>query len=471
MASSASGTGPDAPRLPAVPVKEGEILPPGERAGPAGLAADPVASRPGWRARRRGPRTARAALFRPIGVAFALLILLFGIFGLGTGYYRSWLRHGEYQAAVHHDGSTIGSGVQSALGEDEVDLLIRGDDDTVARHRADRAALGTFVAERLDQLEQERAALKAATSRDADLVLDLAFADAPDRVERYADWFFAWKTSYQMLKESVVAAAHRAVAAGVETWREAVERDLTDYFMRNFSERVLQPEQRNPLVEKGVRNALRHSHDRYLQAIAENDLRLQLFLQEHTRHLDREQLEARVAVNLDWDAQKWKAPLYRADERSFDGLIGVGTVLGSTLGGRALGRSLAPAMQPLVRRTAERVAAQVTLKAGQRAAAAGAGAGAGTSVAPGVGSAVGAMIGLAAGVALDYLGNRVDSWMNRDEFVQENLAAIETIEADWRSAIEQELHRTIDVWFDDSARLLARLKPEPPAASGSDVSS
>ena len=62
----------------------------------------------------------------------------------------------------------------------------------------------------------------------------LGFADADARVENYADWFYEWKRSYVLLKEAVLSSAHRTVSSGAETWREAVERDITDYFMRHF---------------------------------------------------------------------------------------------------------------------------------------------------------------------------------------------------------------------------------------------
>ncbi len=452
--------------LPALPAGAAPVS-----TGGAGAPADasyPSERAPGrwrWRRRQAGPRTIRAALFRPIGIALATLLLVFGLLSIGTGYVRSYLRHLDYSQAAHQDGSLIGSGVQPALG-DQVALSVRSGDQ-LSRHLTDRGALTGFLAERQQQLEQQRAALHAAASADADLVLQLAFADGPQQIEHYADWFFAWKTSYVMLKETVMSAVHRALDSGIEDWREAIERDLTDYFMRNFTERVLQPERRDPLLEAGVRNALQHAHERYLQAVRENDLRLQLFLQEHTRHLDRNELAGNVQVQLDWDAQKWKAPLYRADERSFAGMTGLGTVAGATLAGRMVGRALAPALQPLVRRTAQKVASGVAVKAGERAAGAAVGAEAGSAVAPGVGSAVGAVIGLAAGVALDYTANRVDRWLNRAEFVQENQAALAAIEQEWRGAIEQELHRTIDVWFDDSAAALQTLAPAPGPALGS----
>ena len=50
--------------------------------------------------------------------------------------------------------------------------------------------------------------------------------------------------------------------------------------------------------------------------------------------------------------------------------------------------------------------------------------------------------------------------MHREEFVKENLEAVDAIENEWRLSLEQELHRTIDAWFDDAEILLKELRPE-----------
>ncbi len=398
-------------------------------------------------------------MFRRIGGAVALVILIVALVGIGTGQYRSWLRHLDYSQAVHEDSSTLSTGVERELGPNEIELFVRTERDEVRRLVADREELAAFVEGELARLKQNRTSAKKAASRDAGLVMRLSFADADARVERYADWFYEWKRSYVLLKETVLSSVHRTVSSGSETWREAVERDISDYFMRHFTDQVLQPERREPLVEDGVRNLLEHAHGDFLQAVADYDLRLRLFLQEHTTHFDRNALAGRVEVELDWDAQRWKAPLYAAEDRSFDGALGVGLMVASAAGGRSVGRVLAPAMARIVRQNLARIAARTSAQIASRAGTTAAGASAGSAV-PVVGSAVGAAIGFAAGAALDYMGNRVDKWLHREEFVEENLQAVAMIEDEWRGTLERELHRTIDAWFDDAEALLKELRPE-----------
>ncbi|MGI9503907.1 MAG: hypothetical protein ACR2RE_12735 [Geminicoccaceae bacterium] len=398
-------------------------------------------------------------MFRRIGGAVALVILVVALFGFGTGQYRSWLRHIDYSQAVHEDQSTLSTGVERELGPDEIELFVRNERDEIQRLVADREELVAFIEGQLAELKQNRSIAKEVASKDAELVMRLSFADADARVENYADWFYEWKRSYILLKETVLSSAHRTFSSGSETWREAVERDISDYFMRHFTDQVLQPERREPLVEDGVRNTLDHAHSNFLQAVSDYDLRLRLFLQEHTAHFDQDELGEHIEVELDWDAQRWKAPLYAAEDRSFDGALGVGLMVATTAGGRTLGRALAPAMARIVRQSLSRLAARTTTQLASRASTTAAGASAGSAV-PVVGSAVGAALGFAAGAALDYMGNRVDKWLHREEFIDENMQAVAMIEAEWRSTLEDELHRTIDVWFDDAEILLKELRPK-----------
>lgn len=398
-------------------------------------------------------------MLKRIGAAIAFVLLLLALVGMGTSLVQSWRRDADYSRDTHDDQSTLATGVVRQLGPDDVELFVRTERDAIQRLIADRGELSAFVESQLAELKLNRAAAKSAASDDAALVMRLTFADKEARIDRYADWFYEWKRSYVLLKETVLSSAHRTVASGSETWREAVGRDISDYFMRHFTDQVLQPERREPLVRDGVRNALNHAHGRYLQAVSHYDLRLQLFLQQNTSHFDQSAIEDGVQVDLDWDSQRWKAPLYAAEDRSFDGAIGAGLMVGGAIGGKAAGRVLAPAMARIVRQSLSRIAARTTTQIASRATTTAAGASAGSAV-PVVGSAVGAAVGFAAGAAFDYLGNRVDKWLHREEFLKENLKAVNAIETEWRTSLEKELHRTVDVWFDEAEILLKELRPK-----------
>ena len=114
---------------------------------------------------------------------------------------------------------------------------------------------------------------------------------------------------------------------------------MKDYFLRNYKEQVLKPELRDQTITQGVEQAARHAHDSYRRVIANGDMRLQLFLAQHTSHLEDIPASTPMTnVKLDWDAQKWKAPTYLMEDRAFDGIAGIGAAAaGGTVGALALG--------------------------------------------------------------------------------------------------------------------------------------
>ena len=146
-----------------------------------------------------------------------------------------------------------------------------------------------------------------------------------------------------VLKESLTSAVTRFFEAGkYKSLTEAIEADVKDYFLRNYKEQVLKPELRDQTITQGVEQAARHAHDSYRRVIANGDMRLQLFLAKHTSHLeDVPPATPMTKVKLDWDARKWKAPVYLMEDRAFDGVAGIGAAAaGGTVGALALGPAL-----------------------------------------------------------------------------------------------------------------------------------
>ena len=122
---------------------------------------------------------------------------------------------------------------------------------------------------------------------DLDRTFAIAFQDREAAISAYADWFFEWKRSYVVLKETISSAITRIFETGkYESLNEAIEADVKDYFLRNYKEQVLKPELRDETITKGVEQAVRHAHDSYRRVIANGDMRLQLFLAKHTSHLE-----------------------------------------------------------------------------------------------------------------------------------------------------------------------------------------
>jgi hypothetical protein len=233
-----------------------------------------------------------------------------------------------------------------------------------------------------------------------------------------------------------------------ESVTEAIEADVKEYFLRNYKEQVLKPEIRDETIGKGVEQAVRHAHDSYRRVIANGDMRLQLFLAQHTSHM--QEIPATTSMTniaLDWDAQKWKAPVYLMEDRAFDGVVGVGTAAaGGTVGALALG----PAINGVLARSFSGLSQRVAASLGTRIAYAEGGAVAGTFVQPMGGQVVGAAIGVLIGTAVDYLANEANEAINRESFVAANEEALDATIAAWKSGLEDSVDTAIDKWFDDA---------------------
>ncbi len=394
--------------------------------------------------------SALGMLLRPIGISIALVLSAYALLSLGTSFYRSYYRHLDHTAPVHADRSVLDIffGDQS-LPPDAVDLVIKDVDGSLHKVVTSKSDADKFVNDTIMMLDDERARIKQVAHEDLDRSFALAFQDREQAISAYADWYFEWKRSYVVLKETISSAITRFFEAGkYESLNEAIEADVKDYFLTNYKDQVLKPELRDQTITKGVEQAARHAHDSYRRVIANGDMRLQLFLAQHTSHLeDIPAATPMTNVKLDWDAQKWKAPTYLMEDRAFDGVVGVGTAAaGGTVGALALG----PAMNRILAQSFGQLSRRVAASLGTRLAFAEQGAVAGTVVQPMGGQVVGAAIGVLIGAAVDYLSNAANEAFNRESFVAANQESLNITIDTWKSKIEANIDTAIDKWFDDA---------------------
>jgi len=394
--------------------------------------------------------SALGMLLKPIGMAIGFVLIAYAVLSLGTTFYRSYTRHAEHTAPVHPDASVFDIFLPSrTLPPDAVDLVVKDVDGKLHRVLVSKSETDKFINDTILMLDDERARIKDVARQDIDRSFALAFQDRDETIEAYADWFFAWKRSYVVLKETISSAISRVLETGkYESLGEAIEADIKEYFLENYTEQVLKPEIRDQTITKGVEQAVRHAHDSYRRVIANGDMRLQLFLAQHTSHMkDIPTSSSMTNVKLDWDAQKWKAPIYLMEDRAFDGVVGVGTAAaGGTVGALTLGR----AINAIVSRSFGQMSARVATSLATRATPALQGAAVGTVVQPVGGQVIGAAIGVAIGIAVDYLANEASEAVNRDSFVAANEEALDATIVAWKSGLEASVDTAIDKWFDDA---------------------
>lgn len=416
-----------------------------------------------WRREKVAKQSTLGMLLRPVGISVGLILCAYALFSLGTTFWRSYQSHLDHAAPVHADNSILDIFFgDSTLPKDPVELVVKDVDGKLHKMVASRSEADKFVNDTILMLDDERARIKQAAHEDLDRAFNSAFQDREQAINSYADWFFEWKRSYVVLKESITSAITRFFEVGkYQSLSEAVEADVTDYFMQNYKEQVLKPELRDETITQGVEQAVRHAHDSYRRVIANNDMRLQLFLAQHTSHLeDIPASTPMTKVKLDWDAQKWKAPTYLMQDRAFDGVAGLGAAaVGGTVGALAMG----PALNAVLAQSFAQVSRRFATSLGTRLAFAEHGAIAGTAVQPMGGQVIGAALGVLIGTAVDYLGNQANEAFNRDEFVAANQAALDATISTWKGKLDANVDTAIDKWFDDARAsvVLASKSPGP----------
>jgi len=153
-------------------------------------------------------------LLRPIGMAVGIVLIVYAVVSLGTTFYRSYYRHLDHTAAVHPDSSVFDIFFgDKALPPDAVDLIIRDVDGSLRKVVASKSEADKFVNDTILMLDEERARIKQAAHEDLDRTFALAFQDREQAIAGYADWFFEWKRSYVVLKETISSAIAKGTAS------------------------------------------------------------------------------------------------------------------------------------------------------------------------------------------------------------------------------------------------------------------
>ncbi len=416
----------------------------------------------------------KSGLLRPIGIAIALVIVgWFSAWGW-IQYERSATRLALHTKPVHEDKSQVQVKIKRVfvdrpvekivekkveiekviyrepdpkqLKPGETSLIISGLGGQRMRVAiSDATMLTSFQQEMKLFVEGERHRIKSMVQTEIKRVFADAFTDKEESLKRYSEWFFAWSRSWILLKESLVTAVSELPkSVSREKIGEAVRHTLTEYLMRHYEQFVLKPEIRNGPIERGLNAVFTRAHERYRSMLKQLDLKRQVFIAQHSRHMENLSGNA-VQIKLDWDSQKWKAPRYALENKAMEILRTAGFATGGALLGRTIWR-------PLVRR--------IMTGLGLRVAAANStaieGTIAGTLVEPGMGS----FIGFAGGLMVDYAWSKIDEKLSEGDFISDNRKAVDETIAGWEDTTLKAFLKGIDIWMDDTVAVVETTIPQ-----------
>jgi hypothetical protein len=349
----------------------------------------------------------------------------------------------------------------------------------------EEAAYGRFVVDSHAFLRERQRAAQVELAKLVAQQLQPIEARTQARVEDYADWYFAWGTSYQLLVEAAKSLLQHAPAVEVAFLKDMVAHDVGAYIQRHYEEIVLDPEATDPDIRRAFEAAYQAAQKTYRAALAELDTRFQAFVQEHAPHA-RPVVRGEIArtVEIDWHSHAHKLRLARLDkgsalDASRGGLVIAGALGGARVGGVVAGSVAATAAGGRIGASAARqLAVRAAAPFASRAASMTTGAVGGSALGGPVGFAVGGGVALVA----DYLISKGIEFAQREAFEADARETVGVTYREMGQAMTDSLEQHTSVWFDDTVQLLvpfgepttaaARLTavPAPSTANGPSAS-
>lgn len=388
-------------------------------------------------------RGALAALLGPVGVACALLVVGIPTVAIWNIRTASDARNAAHDAPAPRDATTAGAAASRKVADGETEFVLRLVDGRLVRVIAGKDAVTDTLNRAILALDAARIETKRQSAEGLDRLFAGVFDTRDADIAAYADWYYDWGRSWRLLYEAVTGAGQEAVRLSFSQTQvtDAARFAVEAYLLRHYQDYVLKPALRDEAIAAGSARVLGDARGAYVAAAAALDDRLQRFLAEEARHA--EEIPATMAVRVDWDAARWRAPTTGAEDRYLDPVASAAFVGG----GAVLGTLVQRAALPFLARATAQV--MVTAEATLGGAAAG-------SIQPGLGTAIGAL----AGLAIDWGLSEFREYMERDAFIAGNNAALDATIATWKGRIGPEIDRAIDVWFDDARATVAAQAPE-----------
>jgi hypothetical protein len=398
-----------------------------------------------------GPFQGKAvSVLRPMVWFSVIVLFLLGVIVLlllaAPGLVDSIGQRVLHRTSVHDDSTSVQPGKGPAL-KTRIIFVYRDINGTVHRVLADETDAKKFINDTLEYLDTERKSIKEEVQRQITALLETTFSDRQEAIKQFADWYFAWGQTWRLLYVSILGGANGARISDVQGILEGSHNAVEAYLIETYQRLVLKPELRNPGMDAGISQILADAHARYIRVLTTMEDRAQVFLSQHTRHLDVLHPEDKVRMSLDWDAQKWKARYLVGDDTLNAGLRAMTLVGASTLLAKELGLTIDRALVEIFRVPARRVVTAMTPQI--------VGTVTGTAVEPGLGTLGGWLIGLGSATAFDYLSNKYHEHVDRAEFERISGQGLNVTMDEWSRAISRDLFKAVDAWFDDTRTVVA----------------
>jgi hypothetical protein len=386
----------------------------------------------------------------------ALAVILAVLFG--PGILGSILDRWNYARSVHQDRSSAEHGIRPQL-ERQALVVVRDADGNPVRALANADALSDFVRRELERVESARRDTHTRVRAALEARAAPVFTSMRARVPAFADWYYAWPTSYRLTGKAMYSTAAHVIKPSVMRLDDAVAHDLERYVEKRYRDIVMRPEISDPLLQWAYVHALETGHGGFQFALDGFDDRFQHFVATQTTYLDGTPDLDNVSVVLDWDHQTKKLAISGVERGTLEVARTVTLTAGGALVGKRVGAAVGARLaQGISGRAAATTARGVSVRLAGPYVARGLGTVAATAVGAS-GGPMGAVVGGAAGLGIDYAINEGIEYAQRDSLEAGVTEALELQQRQWQQTMQSSLAEAVDVWFDDLAELLAAHEP------------
>ncbi|MDM8565476.1 hypothetical protein QUF74_07470 [Candidatus Halobeggiatoa sp. HSG11] len=374
-----------------------------------------------------------------------IITLLFTISMFGRQWYDSILVLLDYEQAVHSDNSVIKTGVHSQV-KPKVTLVYKNKNGKRVRVIADAQEYSTFVNQQVTNLETAKTRLHEQTKQSLNNKLNKIFKNMSGRIDRFADWYFAYTTTYKILWEASTSATRHTLSAEATTISEAVSIDVEKYLHKHYENIVLRPELTDPELQYIYRDTIKEIHNEYVKELANMQTDFQAFVSKYTTHLETPST-SESALILDWDSQFNKMNMAEYEKGPKGAMLGAALAAGGAVSGKVVAGTAGKAV--IGKAASAGIFSKLAAPFVSKAVLAGTGGAIGS-----LGGPIGTIIGAVGGISIDYAINEGMELTQRNTFVIDVQEAIDTTKKQWEDEMLQSLNQAINIWVEDTIQLL-----------------
>lgn len=397
------------------------------------------------------PRHFKKTFIYFLAAFLSIWLLMF----VGHSFIDSILDRIEHNKIVHPDKTTMSSGVTSEV-NDKITLIYKNEKGELKRVVADRDILSPFADKYFKILEEERIKIRSKVLDSIKKDNDESFEPIYSRIDDYADWYFAYTTTYKILGKAISSATSHALEPSAMSLLDEVSLDVEKYLEEHYEKIVLKPEISDPILQENFHRNLNFAHEQFLTVMADLNTDFQKYVAENTSHLENVD-ESQIEIKIDWASQFHKVSMAGYEKGVGGSVVGVGLAAGGAFAGKAIGAAIgkgvasevvaSSAGKAMIAKLSEPFIAKAISLAGSTAA----GATTGTVAGP-----AGTIIGAGIGFLVDYAINEGVELVKRDTFVRDARLAVESFENELNENEATSLQKAVDTWFDDSINLLKK---------------